>query len=133
LGALTGLLSVVPVLGTAFVWGPIGIELLIAGHVWKGVILLAWGTLLVHPTDNVLRPLLISSAARVPFLLVMLGALGGLAAFGLVGVFVGPVLLGIAVAIWHDWTDDPAGTPRTLRGTTSASTLSNATSHRDQL
>jgi predicted PurR-regulated permease PerM len=106
LGALTGLLSVVPVLGTAFVWAPIGIGLLIIGHIWKGVFLLAWGTLLVHPTDNVLRPLLISNAARVPFLLVMLGALGGLSAYGLVGVFIGPVLLGIAVAIWREWADD---------------------------
>ncbi len=135
LGALTGLLSVVPLLGTAFVWGPIGIGLLVAGHVWKGIILLAWGTLLVHPTDNVLRPLLISNAARVPFLLVMFGALGGLAAFGLVGVFIGPVLLGVAVAIWHEWADDPAGTltTRTPRGTTSTSTAPSATSHRDQL
>ena len=132
LGALTGLLSVVPVLGTAFVWGPIGIGLLIAGHLWKGVILLAWGLLLVHPTDNVLRPLLISNAARVPFLLVMLGALGGLAAFGLVGVFIGPVLLGVAVAIWHEWTDDPVATTRLPRETTNTSTVS-AIAPRDQL
>lgn len=113
LGALTGLLSVLPLLGTAFVWGPVGIGLLMTGHVWKGVILLVWGALLVHPTDNVLRPLLISTATRVPFLLVMLGALGGLMTFGLVGVFIGPVLLGIAVAIWHEWADDPSGSVTT--------------------
>ena len=60
--------------GTASVWGPLGIWLLLTDHVWRGVILLAWGTLFVHPTDNVLRPLLISNAARVPFFLIMLRA-----------------------------------------------------------
>jgi predicted PurR-regulated permease PerM len=79
---------------------------MLAGHAWKGILLLMWGLLLVHPVDNLLRPLLISSVTRVPFLLVMFGALGGLAAFGLVGVFVGPVLLGIASAVWREWATD---------------------------
>jgi predicted PurR-regulated permease PerM len=103
LGALTGLLSTAPLLGTAFVWVPLGVGLVLAGHTLKGVLLLAWGFLLVHPTDNVLRPLLISSVTRVPFLLVMFGAIGGLIAFGLVGVFVGPVLLGVASSVWLEW------------------------------
>jgi len=103
LGALTGLLSTAPLLGTALVWAPLAVGLLLAGHTWKGVLLLAWGFLLVHPTDNLLRPLFISTVTRVPFLLVMFGALGGLAAFGLVGVFVGPVLLGVATAVWLEW------------------------------
>jgi predicted PurR-regulated permease PerM len=106
LGALTGLLSAAPLLGTAFVWAPLGVGLILGGHVWKGVLLLMWGSLLVHPVDNLLRPLLISSVTRVPFLLVMFGALGGLAAFGLVGVFVGPVLLGIGSAVWREWATD---------------------------
>lgn len=103
LGAITALLSTVPLLGTALVWAPAAVGLIVAGHTWKGVLLLAWGVLLVHPTDNVLRPLLISSVTRVPFLLVMFGVLGGLIAFGLVGVFVGPVVLGVASAVWLDW------------------------------
>ena len=103
LGALTGLLSTAPLLGTAFVWAPLGIALLLAGYSWKGVLLLLWGALLVHPTDNVLRPLLISNVTHVPFLLVMFGALGGLVGFGLVGLFVGPILLGVAAAIWSEW------------------------------
>jgi predicted PurR-regulated permease PerM len=103
LGAATGVLSTVPLLGTALVWGPLGVALMLAGHTWKGALLLAWGFLLVHPTDNLLRPLVISSVTRVPFLLVMLGVLGGLIAFGLVGVFVGPVALGVATAVWREW------------------------------
>lgn len=103
LGTLTGVLSVVPLLGTALVWAPAGLWFLLTGHLWQGVALLAWGTLLVHPIDNLLRPLLISAAAHVPFLLIIFGALGGMAAFGLVGAFVGPVLLGIALTIWREW------------------------------
>lgn len=106
LGALTGALSAAPLLGTALVWGPLAVGLIVAGHTWKGLLLFAWGALLVHPTDNLLRPLLISSVTRVPFLLVMLGALGGLAAFGLIGVFVGPILLAVASAVWHEWASE---------------------------
>lgn len=102
LGVLTGLLSTAPLLGTAFIWVPLAVGLIVVGHTWKGLLLLAWGVLLVHPADNVLRPVLISNVTRVPFLLVMFGALGGLAAFGLVGVFVGPVLLGIATTVWKE-------------------------------
>jgi predicted PurR-regulated permease PerM len=103
LGAMTGVLSVVPVLGTALVWGPLSVHLLITGHLWRGIILLLWGLLLVHPADNVLRPLLISNATHVPFIIVMFGVIGGVAAWGLVGVFVGPVVLAIGLAIWRNW------------------------------
>lgn len=103
LGALTGILSVVPMVGTGAVWGSLCVYLAVTGHLWKAVFLLAWGGLLVHPTDNVLRPFLISNATRVPFLLVMFGALGGLAAFGLVGTFIGPIILAVGLATWREW------------------------------
>jgi predicted PurR-regulated permease PerM len=103
LGILTAVLSAIPMVGTASVWVPIAAWLLLTGKIWQGVLLLAWGAVLVHPTDNVLRPLLISSRAHVPFLLVMFGALGGLSSFGLVGVFIGPALLTVGLAIWREW------------------------------
>lgn len=105
LGALTAVLSVIPLLGTALVWLTIAIGFVLTGAWGKGLFLLAWGTLLVHPVDNLLRPLLVSNSARLPFLLVALGAIGGMAAFGLIGAFAGPVLLGIAVELWRGWTD----------------------------
>jgi len=108
LGTATGALSVVPVIGTALVWGPLGIYLLATDQLWKGVIVLAWGLLLVHPTDNVLRPLMISNATKVPFLVVMFGALGGIAVWGLVGAVFGPVILATALAIWRHWADPEA-------------------------
>ena len=103
LGALTGILSVVPMVGTGAVWGSLSVYLALTGHVWKAVILALWGLLLVHPTDNILRPLLISNATRVPFLLVMFGVLGGLTAFGLVGALVGPIVLAVGLATWREW------------------------------
>ena len=109
LGALTGVLSLIPLIGTALAWLPIAIGLMAMGAWGKGFLLLAWGALLVHPTDNLLRPLLVSNAARLPFLLVALGAIGGMTAFGLVGVFAGPVLLGLALQLWRQWAQDPAG------------------------
>ena len=107
-GFLTGVLSIVPLVGTAIVWVPLAIWLLSTGHVWQGVVLLAWCAILVYPADNVLRPMLISSATRVPFLLVMFGALGGLDAFGLVGLFIGPVLLATGLALWREWSEQVA-------------------------
>jgi predicted PurR-regulated permease PerM len=104
LGVLTAVLSVVPLLGSAIVWVPVGIWLLASGHLLKAIIMLLWGALLVYPVDNVLRPVLISNATRVPFLVVMFGALGGLSEFGLLGLFVGPVLLAVAMAIWREWS-----------------------------
>ncbi len=104
LGALTAVASVIPLVGTALVWLPIGIGLLVAGAWGKGLLLLAWGALLVNPADNLLRLLLVSNAARLPLLLVALGVIGGLSAFGLVGLFAGPVLLGLALQLWRDYT-----------------------------
>ena len=103
LGALTGVLSVVPVVGTGIVWGAVSVFLLLADHPWKAVILATWGLVLVHPTDNVLRPLLISNATHVPFLPMLFGVLGGLAIWGLLGAVLGPVVLATGLAIWRNW------------------------------
>src|SRR6202041_570477 len=59
LGFLTGVLSVVPMVGTAIVWVPVGVWLLSTSHVAQGVLILVWGAVLVYPADNVLRPILI--------------------------------------------------------------------------
>jgi len=68
--------------------------------------LLLWGALVVSWVDNLIRPLVISSATRIPFLLVMFGVLGGLAAFGLVGLFLGPVVLAVLMAVWREWIEE---------------------------
>ena len=111
LGVVTGLLSVLPVFGTAFVWVPAAAYLLASGHVLKCILLLLWGILIVHPTDNLLRPLVISSVARLPFLAIMFGVVGGLVAFGIIGVVVGPVLLGLGAELWAQLTVPPSRPP----------------------
>ncbi|HVK53482.1 MAG TPA: AI-2E family transporter [Burkholderiales bacterium] len=102
LAAFTALIALIP-FGTPFVWGSIGIWLLITGKTMAGIGLLLWGALVVSWVDNLIRPLVISSATRIPFLLVMFGVIGGLAAFGLVGLFLGPVILAILMAVWREW------------------------------
>ena len=105
LGAVTAVIAMVP-FGTPFAWGSIGIWLLVTGNTVEGVGLLLWGVLVVSWVDNLIRPLVISSATRIPFLLVMFGVLGGLAAFGLVGLFLGPVVLAVLMAVWREWMEE---------------------------
>jgi predicted PurR-regulated permease PerM len=103
LGVLTAIASIIPVVGTFVIWGSASAWLAVTGHMWLALGLFAWGFLAVHPADNILRPLLISSSTRLPFLSVMFGVVGGLAAFGLVGLVIGPVVLAIATAVWREW------------------------------
>ena len=63
------------------------------------------GFLIVSTIDNVVRPLVISGASQVPFLIVMFGVLGGLTAFGAVGLFLGPVILAVLLAVWQAWLE----------------------------
>jgi len=110
LGALTALVALLP-FGAPFVWGALGAWLLVAGDTWAGVGLLLWGVLVVSWVDNLIRPLVISSATRIPFLLVMFGVLGGIAAFGLVGMFVGPIVMAVLLAVWREWVEEEPPKP----------------------
>ena len=99
LGALTALGSLIPA-GPAVVWAGAAIWLFTAGHTAAAIGMAAYGALLISSVDNVLRPLLISrSPQRIHFLVVFFGVLGGLGAFGMLGLFVGPVLLSVAMAL----------------------------------
>ena len=104
-GAATVLVALIP-FGAPVVWGSIGAWLVVKGQVAAGIGLLLWGTLAVSWIDNLVRPLVISGVAKIPFLLVLFGVLGGLAAFGLIGLFVGPVILAILLALWREWATD---------------------------
>lgn len=105
LGAFTALIALIP-FGTPVVWGSLGVWLLTTGQTAEGIGLLLWGMLVVSWVDNLIRPLVISTASQIPFLLVMFGVLGGLAAFGLVGMFVGPVIIAVLMAVWREWLDE---------------------------
>jgi hypothetical protein len=87
---------------------PAVIWLVQTGATAWGVFLVVWGLAVGISVDNVLKPILIGKSSHVPFMLVMIGVLGGAAAFGLLGVFVGPTLLAVAHAVLRDWSTGEA-------------------------
>ncbi|HWP01350.1 MAG TPA: AI-2E family transporter [Methylococcus sp.] len=102
LGIVTTFVAMIP-FGTPFVWGSVSIWLLFQGETWAGIALGLWGTLVISWVDNIIRPLVISSSTHIPFVLVVFGVLGGLASFGFIGLFLGPVILAMALAVWREW------------------------------
>jgi len=100
-GALMALLSLLPAVGAAMVWGPVAVYLLSKGSLWPAVGLTAWGVLVIGLVDNVLRPILVGKETRLPDYLVLIATLGGLAAFGLNGFVIGPVIAAIFLATWE--------------------------------
>jgi predicted PurR-regulated permease PerM len=112
LGLLTFFLSPVPI-GPPLVWVPAGLWLINSGETGWGLFVLAWGALVVSTIDNVLKPLIISRGSDLPFVLVMLGVLGGAVAFGFIGVFLGPVLLAVGYALLQAWVKTASVIERT--------------------
>ena len=106
LGALTALLALTP-LGAPLVYVSAAGFLLFQGHILAGLLLLAWGVVVVSSVDNVIRSWFLSGAVRIPFLLGLFGILGGLLAFGAVGAFLGPVVIGLALTLWRQWASEP--------------------------
>lgn len=116
LALLTFFLSIVPV-GPPLIWIPVTMWLFGTGHAGWGVFMICWG-LLVSSVDNVIKPLIIGYSSPMPFILILLGVLGGVMAFGFVGVFLGPTLLVVGVRLLDAWSaaraassDAAAGTP----------------------
>ncbi len=102
LGAIAGLLSVLPI-GAPVVWIPASIWLLGTGHLGWGIFLALYGAGAITGSDSLIRPWFISRGAQLPFLLTVLGVLGGALGFGLLGIFLGPVLLGIGYTLVNEW------------------------------
>jgi Ca2+-transporting ATPase len=81
--------------GAGLVWAPAGVYLIITGHPGKGIFVLIWGALVISSVDNVIRPLVIKGRVQVHPLLLLFALIGGAQAFGLLGIFLGPVLLSV--------------------------------------
>jgi predicted PurR-regulated permease PerM len=105
LGFLTFFLGFVPV-GPPMVWLPAAAWLLYRGSIGWGLFLIVWGIFVVSGVDNVLRPYLISRGSKLPLLLVFFGVLGGLFAFGFLGLFLGPTLLAVGYVLFQEWTGE---------------------------
>jgi predicted PurR-regulated permease PerM len=111
LAALTTVCGLIP-FAAPTVWGAVVLYLFMKGSTVAGIGLLIWGGAVMGWTDHIVRPFLISQQAQIPFIVVLFGVLGGLAAFGLVGLFVGPVILAVLLAIWREWLHE-SGKPQT--------------------
>lgn len=115
-GAAMVLVALVPVGGTALVWGPLGIALLVAGKTNEGLFLLAWGAFLVGTIDNLIRPRLCGSRMALHPLLVFLSMFGGLAVFGMMGLLVGPLIGSLFMAMVRIYRRDFLGQVRAALG-----------------
>lgn len=119
LGLIAGLISVLPI-GAPVIWIPASLWLLSTEHTGWGIFLGLYGLLIVSSADNVIRPYFIARGAQLPFLLTILGVLGGALAFGLLGIFLGPVLLGVGYTLAAEFAvvghgeaaDGPVGADR---------------------
>lgn len=100
-GALMALVSLLPVLGSALVWVPVALYLLVSGAVTKGLILLAFGTFVIGLADNFLRPILVGQSIQMPSYVVLLATLGGLASFGANGFVIGPLVAAMFLTVWQ--------------------------------
>jgi len=98
---IMAVLSIIPAVGTALVWIPAVIYLLLTGHIGAGIGLLAWCAAVVGSVDNLLRPRLVGGDTEMPDLLILLSTLGGLSMFGAVGLIIGPVIAGIFMTVWE--------------------------------
>lgn len=101
-GVVTAMCALIPFC-TPLAWGSAGLWLFMQGNTAEAIGIWVWGALVVSQLDNILRPIFISSVSHIPFLLVLFGVLGGLLAFGLVGLFIGPIVLTVAWAVWREW------------------------------
>jgi predicted PurR-regulated permease PerM len=97
LAFLTGIASLVPVVGATLVWIPTTIYVLFSGEVWRGVALLLWCAVVVGSIDNIVRPLMIGGRVQIPTVLLLFAILGGVQVYGMVGIIVAPVVLAILI------------------------------------
>lgn len=100
-GATMALFSILPAVGSALVWAPAALVLMASGRWVSGVVLVAIGVLVIGLVDNLLRPILVGRDTRMPDYLIMLSTIGGLAAFGLAGIIIGPIIAAFFLSVWH--------------------------------
>jgi predicted PurR-regulated permease PerM len=103
LGALTAVAATVP-LGSMVVLTLAALLVLATGTVVAAAVLLAAGAAVIFIADHAIRPALIGGSTRLPFIWVLLGILGGVEAFGLLGLFVGPAIMAALILLWREWT-----------------------------
>ena len=99
LGLAAAVCSVIPIVGTTLVWVPAAIYLMATGHLWKGIVLIVWGSVVIGTIDSIVRPLVIGSRVELHPLLLLFALLGGLEVFGFIGIFVGPLIISLIAVL----------------------------------
>nr|WP_298931487.1 AI-2E family transporter [uncultured Erythrobacter sp.] len=100
LAVMMAILALIPAVGTALVWAPVGVWLLMTGSVWQGVFVLASGFIIISSADNVLRPILVGRDTGIPDWIILVTTLGGLSIAGFSGIVLGPLVAGLFLASW---------------------------------
>lgn len=100
-GTLMAFLSLLPAVGAAVVWVPVAIYFFATGAVWQGVVLTAFGVLVISMVDNILRPILVGKDTKMPDYVVLMSTIGGMAIFGLNGFVIGPLIAVMFMATWE--------------------------------
>ena len=113
LGLAAAFASVVPVVGAALVWVPVGLYLIFTGATWKGVFVLLWGVLVISTADNIIRPWVVSGKVELHPLVLLFFILGGVEAFGFLGLFLGPVIASVLKVLFDMFREELAGVDRT--------------------
>lgn len=100
-GVLVALLSLLPYIGSAIFYVPVGIYYLLIGSVWQGIFVILWGILIIGTIDNVIRTYMVKDEAEINPVFVLFSILGGVVIFGFWGVVLGPLLVALAVTVFH--------------------------------
>jgi predicted PurR-regulated permease PerM len=98
-GVVMAVLSMIPAIGSTFIWGPAAVWLAISGHWVKAIILVAWGSLVVGTIDNILYPFFVGRDVKIHTLLLFIALLGGVLVFGTTGIVLGPVIMETTVSL----------------------------------
>ena len=104
LGALTAVAAMIP-FGAALAFGLAALLLLAGGSTVAAVAVFGSGLAVTFIADHAVRPVLIGGATRLPFLWVLLGILGGVETWGLLGLFLGPAIMAALILLWREWAD----------------------------
>ncbi len=91
--------AIIPLLGCTIVWAPAGIAMLVQGYIWEGIVIIAFGALVVGSIDNLLRPILVSKDVNMHPLLIFLSSLGGISLFGVSGFVIGPIVVSLLIVL----------------------------------
>jgi predicted PurR-regulated permease PerM len=116
----TALMSMIPLAGAASVWTIAAVYLLVIGNWGKAIFMAAWGAAIISTADNIVRPLVLSGRVKLHTLLIFFSLLGGVKAFGIVGLFVGPIIVSVAMALLQILQEERIEWERTSSGIESA-------------